>query len=119
MKNKLQSIEVLLPGYDAISIIDNTEKLYKENQERKKNKKRVKQFGNCKFCNIQIERYNYYRRNVCINCIRYYLQICEEDCLNCIYPECLLYIGSVKRKKILADMGIEIDFDNNMGGGYL
>jgi len=93
---------------DRLSIEQNLEA---ERYERKKEKRRVKSFNNCKYCGDLVTAENYYLHNMCDKkeCIREFLEFCEEECLKCPYPDCILYMKHVDRKKYFESFGKKYD----------
>jgi len=88
----------------------------KSRGKRSRKKRQVKDFGNCKYCGCKITENNHYVHTICDNreCVGKLLEFCQEDCLNCKYPDCILYMGIVKRKKYFSDKGIPYTFSSNM-----
>jgi hypothetical protein len=44
----------------------------------------------CKFCGIRITAGNRYKNTVCNDkrCVRMNNKVCDDDCFNCVYPDC-------------------------------
>jgi len=93
---------------DGISVERNMEA---ERYERKKERQRSKSFNNCKYCGDLVTQENYYLYNMCNKkeCIRELLEFCDEECLTCPYPDCILYMKHVDRKKYFESFGMKYD----------
>ncbi len=51
---------------------------------------RHKQSAKCKYCGNTITDENRYGQTVCTSCIWKHLKVCNDDCFNCKYPDCVM-----------------------------
>jgi len=82
-----------------------------EFMEKRRERLRKKSFGNCTNCGELITPENYYNHTICNKkeCIRSLLEFCDEDCLNCKYPDCIIYMGVKKRTECIEELGIKYE----------
>ena len=121
MRLRKWSVDAKIMGHNMISPFNEEDERKKEDtkkrkRERQKNKRKLNKLGKCKYCGCVIKNENRYIYSVCNKkeCIGKLLEFCEEDCLNCKYPDCILYIGVVKRKEYFKEKGIPYTFNGDM-----
>ncbi len=71
---------------------------YNQTLKKKRTKKGPIQY--CDFCGTEINEETYFTAKVCnsLECKRKKLVVCEEDCFNCVYSDCIVQYKSNKNR---------------------